>query len=193
MKGKIVLAEDEPITRMDISEMLISSGYDVVGKASNGLEAVELCWINKPDLVIMDIKMPKLDGIQAAKIITKEELSDGVIMLTAYSGREFLDKVKEFGAIGYIVKPIDERNLIPQIEIAIAKSREIKNIKNSAVVAKQEVENIKIIHRAKEMLMDKYSIKEDEAYKKIRKLSMDRQCTILQTSRNLIDRYRRVD
>ncbi|WP_416176476.1 ANTAR domain-containing response regulator [Clostridium sp.] len=193
MKGKIVLAEDEPITRMDISEMLISSGYDVVGKASNGLEAVELCWINKPDLVIMDIKMPKLDGIQAAKIITKEELSDGVIMLTAYSGREFLDKVKEFGAIGYIVKPIDERNLIPQIEIAIAKSREIKNIKNSAVVAKQEVENIKIIHRAKEMLMDKYSIKEDEAYKKIRKLSMDRQCTILQISRNLIDRYRRVD
>lgn len=190
MQGNIVLAEDEPITRMDISEILTCSGYSVVGRACDGLEAVELCRIKKPDLVIMDIKMPNLDGIQAAKIIMKEKLADAVVMLTAYSGKEFVDKVKEVGAIGYVVKPIDERMLIPQIEVAISKSREIKGIVDEATNAKQRAEDINTIHIAKEMLMDKYSIKEDDAYKKIRKLSMDRHCTILQTSRSLIARYR---
>ncbi|APM39075.1 ANTAR domain-containing response regulator [Clostridium kluyveri] len=191
MQDKIVLAEDEPITRMDIFEILTCCGYNVVGKASDGLEAVELCRINRPDLVIMDIKMPNLDGIQAAKIIAKENLADAVVMLTAYSGKEFMDKVKEVGAIGYVVKPIDERNLIPQIEIAISKSKEIKDIKNEAACAKQKIEDMKIIYRAKEMLMDRYSIKEEDAYKRIRKLSMDRQCSILQTSRSLIRGYER--
>ncbi|UZQ51407.1 ANTAR domain-containing response regulator [Clostridium kluyveri] len=191
MQDKIVLAEDEPITRMDIFEILTCSRYNVVGKASDGLEAVELCRINRPDLVIMDIKMPNLDGIQAAKIIEKENLADAIVMLTAYSGKEFMDKVKEVGAIGYVVKPIDERNLIPQIEIAISKSKEIKNIKNEAACAKQKIEDMKVIYRAKEMLMDRYSIKEEDAYKRIRKLSMDRQCSILQTSRSLIRGYER--
>lgn len=189
MQDKIVLAEDEPITRMDIFEILTCFGYNVVGKASDGLEAVELCRINRPDLVIMDIKMPNLDGIQAAKIIAKENLADAIVMLTAYSGKEFMDKVKEVGAIGYVVKPIDERNLIPQIEIAISKSKEIKNIKNEAACVKQKIEDMKIIYRAKEMLMDRYSIKEEDAYKRIRKLSMDRHCSILQTSRSLIRVY----
>ncbi|OAA84934.1 ANTAR domain-containing response regulator [Clostridium ljungdahlii] len=193
MQGKIVLAEDEPITRMDISEILTCSGYDVVGKASDGFEAVELCKINRPDLVIMDIKMPNLDGIQAAQIITNENLADAIVMLTAYSGKEFLDKVKEVGAIGYAVKPIDEINLIPQIEIAMSKSKEIKNIKNEAADAKQKIEDMKVIYKAKEMLMDRYSIKEEDAYKRIRKLSMDRQCSILQTSISLMRGYRKVD
>jgi response regulator NasT len=193
MSSKIVLAEDEPITRMDISEMLTSSGYNVVGEAADGLQAVELCRIHKPDLVLMDIKMPKLDGIQAGKLIIKENLVDSIMMLTAYSGKEFIDKVKEIGAIGYIVKPIDERNLIPQIEIAISKGKEIKNIKNEIIEAKERVQDIKIIHKAKEFLMDKYSIKENDAYKHIRKLSMDRQCSILETSKILVERYRKVD
>lgn len=193
MHSRIVLAEDEPITRMDIFEIITYSGYSVVGKASDGLEAVELCRINRPDLVIMDIKMPNLDGIQAAKIIARENLADAIVMLTAYSGKEFMDEVKEVGAIGYVVKPIDERNLIPQIEIAISKSREIRDIKNEVVCAKQRVENIKLIYKAKEMLMDRYSIKEEDAYKRIRKISMDRRCSILQTSKNLIRMYRKVD
>lgn len=190
MSSKIVLAEDEPITRMDISEMLEAHGYDVVGKASDGLQAVDLCRKYRPDLILMDIKMPKLDGIQAAQLIAKEELADSIVMLTAYSGKEFIDKVKEIGAIGYIVKPIDEKNLIPQIEIAIAKSKELKAIKDKVIETKQEVENIKTIHRAKEMLMETHAISENEAYKKIRRMSMDKQCSILQTSQKLINYYK---
>lgn len=190
MSSKIVLAEDEPITRMDICEMLTTSGYDVVGEAADGLQAVDLCRMHRPNLVLMDIKMPKLDGIQAGKFISREGLADAIIMLTAYSGKEFIDKVKEIGAIGYIVKPIDERNLIPQIEIAISKGKEIKNIRNEIIEAKDKIKNTKIIHQAKELLMDRYSIKENDAYKHIRKLSMDKQCSILETSKNLVERYR---
>ncbi|OBR94194.1 response regulator [Clostridium autoethanogenum] len=191
MKSRIIVAEDETITRMDISEMLISSGYDVVGEAADGLEAVDLCRRNKADLVLMDINMPKLDGIRAAQLIINENLSEAVVMLTAYSGKEFIDKVKKIGAIGYIIKPIDERTLIPQIEIAIAKGKEIEKIKQKVHEVKQEVENTKIIHRAKEILMEKYSITEEDAYKKIRKLSMDKQSSILSTSKNLLNYYSR--
>ncbi|MCH5139144.1 response regulator [Clostridiaceae bacterium UIB06] len=189
MKSKIVVAEDEPITRMDICEILSSSGYNVVGEAADGLQVVDLCRRYKPDLVIMDIKMPKLDGIQAAQLIMKENLVEAIVMLTAYSGKEFIDQVKKIGAIGYIIKPINEKTLIPQIEIAIAKGKEIESIKHKITEAKQEVENTKIIHRAKELLMEKYRITENEAYKKIRKLSMDKQSSILYTSENLLSYY----
>lgn len=182
MRSSIIVAEDEPITRMDICEMLTSAGYSVVGEASNGLQVVELCRRCKPDLVLMDIKMPKLDGIQAAKLLIKENIVESIIMLTAYSGKEFIDKVKEIGAIGYIVKPIDENRLIPQVEIAIAKGKEIKHIK-------EEIESTKVIHTAKEILMEKYNLTENDAYKKLRKMSMDKQSSIFETSKNII-RYR---
>lgn len=178
MSNRIVVAEDEPITRMDICEMLTSNGYNVVGAASDGLQAVELCRKLKPDLILMDIKMPKLDGIQASLLIMKENLVAGLIMLTAYSGKEFIEKVKEIGAIGYIVKPIDDVKLIPQIEIALNKSLAIK-----------KTEGILLKYQAKEILMKKYSLNENEAYKKIRNISMDNQCSIVETSRNLIKTY----
>jgi response regulator NasT len=192
MGNKIVVAEDEPITRMDICEMLRSSGYEVVGEAADGLQAIDLCKRYRPDLVLMDIKMPKLDGIQAAQIIMKENLVEALVMLTAYSSREFIDKVKEVGAIGYIVKPIDEVKLIPQVEIAISKGKEIKDIKDKVELAKQETENTKIVHRAKEMIMEKYTLTESDAYKRIRKLSMDKQCSIVETSKNLVSYYNKV-
>jgi Response regulator with putative antiterminator output domain len=186
MSSKIVVAEDEPITRMDICEILISYGYDVVGEASDGLQAIDLCRKFKPDLVLMDIKMPKLDGMQAAKHIINENLVQSVIILTAYSGKEFIDKVKELGVLGYIVKPIDEIKLIPQIEIAIAKGKEINDrIKEF----EQEIKNTKLIYKAKEILMEKYTLTENDAYKKLRKLSMDRQWSIVKTSKNLINYY----
>lgn len=186
MKSKIVVAEDEPITRMDICEMLTSAGYDVVGEASNGIEAIDLCRTFKPDLILMDIKMPKLDGIQAAQLIMKEELVDSLMMVTAYSGKEFIEKVKETGAIGYIVKPIDETKLIPQVEIAISKGKEFKKVKNKVDEINKEIEEVRIIHSAKETLMEKYSLTENEAYKKLRKLSMDKQVSILEVCKNII-------
>jgi AmiR/NasT family two-component response regulator len=189
MGNRIVVAEDEPITRMDICEMLKSSGYEVVGEAADGLEAIDLCKRYRPDLVLMDIKMPKLDGIQAAQIIMKESLVEALVMLTAYSSKEFIDKVKEVGAIGYIVKPIDEVKLIPQVEIAIFKGKEIKSIKDKVDCANQEIESTKIVHRAKEMIMEKYMITESDAYKRIRKLSMDKQCSIVETSKSLVSYY----
>ena len=183
MNATIIVAEDEPITRMDICEMLTSAGYYVAGDASNGLQVVELCRRYKPDLVLMDIKMPKLDGIQAAEILIKEHIVDDVGMLTAYSGKEFIDKVKEIGAIGYIVKPIDEVRLIPQVEIAIAKGKEIRAMK-------EKMDSSNIIHRAKEVLMEKYRLTENEAYKKLRRMSMDKQLTILETSKSIIKKLK---
>lgn len=189
MKSRIIVAEDDPITRMDICEILINAGYDIVGEATSGLQAINLCRKHKPDLVLMDIKMPKLDGIQAAQLIMKENLVEALIMLTAYSGKEFIEKVMELGALGYIVKPIDETKLIPQIEIAISKAKEIRAIKDKIIKAEEELENTKTIHRAKEILMEKFSLTENDAYKKMRNLSMDKQCSILETSRTLIDYF----
>lgn len=180
MNSKIVVAEDEPITRMDICEILGTAGYSVAGEAANGLQAVDLCKRLKPDLVLMDIKMPKLDGIQAAELLIKENIVEAVVMLTAYSGKEFVDKVKEIGAIGYIIKPIDEKRLIPQIEIAIAKGNEISEIK-------KEIKKTNTTHIAKEILMEKYRISENDAYVKLRKLSMDNQCSIFETCKKIID------
>lgn len=179
MSNKIVVAEDEPITRMDICEMLAASGYSVVGKASDGLQAVELCKRYKPDLVLMDIKMPKLDGIQAAELLIKENIVEAIIMLTAYSGKEFINKVKEIGAIGYIIKPIDEKRLIPQVEIAISKGNEIKIIRN-------KIERVDTIHKAKEILMERYRISENDSYIKLRRFSMDNQCSIFETAKKII-------
>ena len=189
IKSRIVVAEDDPITRMDICEILIAAGYTVVGDASNGLQAIDLCRKHKPDLVLMDIKMPKLDGIQAGQIIMKENLVDALIILTAYSGKEFIEKVKTLGALGYIVKPIDEAKLIPQIEIAISKGKEIRDIEAKVINADKKLLNTTTIYKAKEILMEKFNLSEDDAYKKMRGLSMDKQCSIVETSKSLIDFY----
>ncbi|PWJ95938.1 response regulator receiver and ANTAR domain protein [Oceanotoga teriensis] len=129
MKEKIVIADDEPITRQDLREILEIAGYNVVADASDGFDAVELCRKFKPDLVLMDIKMPLLDGLNASKIITSEGLAGGVILLTAYSDEDFIAKAKKSGVIGYLVKPIDERSLIPSIEISLSKCVEINRMK----------------------------------------------------------------
>ncbi|MDT8718729.1 response regulator [Clostridium sp. 19966] len=186
MGSRIVVAEDEPITRMDICEMLKTAGYSVVGEAANGLQAVELCRIHRPELVLMDIKMPKLDGIQASEILMKEDIAQSIIVLTAYSGKEFIDKVKTIGAIGYIVKPIDEVRLIPQVEIAISKGQELKAMRN-------KLTSIKTICSAKELLMEKFRLSENEAYKKLRRMSMDKQTTIFQVSQNILEHNESLD
>jgi response regulator NasT len=129
VKKRIVIADDEPITRMDIREILEDAGYDVVGDVSDGFDAIEICRKLKPDLVLMDIKMPLLDGISAAKVINKEELVDSIILLTAYSDKNFIDKAKDVGVIGYLVKPVNEKSLLPAVEIALNKGREIKKLK----------------------------------------------------------------
>lgn len=135
MTKRIVIADDEPVTRMDLSEILEDAGYNVVGSASDGFDAIELCREFKPDLVLMDVKMPLLNGLKAAKIITEEQLTNCVILLTAYSGQEFIEEAKKnLGVMGYLVKPINDRNLLPAIEIALSKSQQIEAIKKKMLI-----------------------------------------------------------
>lgn len=178
MKKKIVIADDDPITKMDIKEMLESSGYDVVGKAADGFDAIEQCRRNLPDLVVMDIKMPLIDGLAAAKIINDENLAGAILILTAYSDGEFIKKAKEAKVIGYVVKPVDEKNLLPAVEIALAKAEEIKKMKNDVQDAMDKLDARKKIERAKGILMDKYTISEEEAFRRLRTLSMDKRCSM---------------
>ena len=126
---RVVIADDEPITRMDLKELLSEEGYQVVGEAADGFDAVEACKQSRPDLVLMDIKMPLLDGLSAAKILFEENLADTVMMLTAYSEREFVDEAKHIGVAGYLVKPIDEKSLVPSIELAVARSKDMRKLR----------------------------------------------------------------
>ena len=132
----------------------------------------------KPDLVLMDVKMPLLDGIKASKIIINEGLSDSVLLVTAYSNGEYIEQAKDAGVMGYLVKPIEEKCLLPAVEIAIAKGKEIKRIRDDAEKIKKSLESRKVIERAKGLLMKKYKITEEEAYNGIRKLSMNKRCSM---------------
>lgn len=174
MRYRIVVADDDPITRMDISEILKEEHYNVVGEASDGFDAVELCRKFKPDLVIMDVKMPILDGIKASKVITNDGLAKSIVVLTAYSGMEFIDQAKESGVMAYIVKPISKKSLIPTIEVAISRGEEIEKIKSDAKNIQSQLEYRKLIERAKGILMRTENVSEEEAYNMIRKLSMDK-------------------
>lgn len=169
---RVVIADDESIIRMDLREMLSGLGYLVVGEAGDGLSAVNLAREIKPDLVIMDIKMPDLDGIAAAKILTEERLAP-VLLLTAFSQAELIDGAKEAGVVGYIVKPFRESELVPAIEIALSRFKEFRAIEKEAQNLRETLETRKLVERAKGVLMDSQELKEGEAFRKIQKLSMN--------------------
>lgn len=174
MENRIVIADDEPITRMDIQEILTTAGYFVVGQASDGFDAVEICRKEKPDMVLLDIKMPLLDGIKAARIIHEEKLAGAVLLITAYSGKEFVDQAKVAGVMGYVVKPIREESLLPMIEVGIAKGKEILEKDRKFEKTKQRLEDRTVIEKAKGILMMQRNISEEEAFQTIRKLGMDK-------------------
>jgi AmiR/NasT family two-component response regulator len=169
---RVVIADDESIIRMDLREMLTSLGYLVVGEAGDGLSAVNLGRELKPDLVIMDIKMPDLDGIAAAKILTEERIAP-VLLLTAFSQTELVEGAKEAGVVGYIVKPFRESDLVPSIEIALSRFKEFRILEKEAQSLRDTLETRKLVERAKGVLMDTQNLKEAEAFRKIQKLSMN--------------------
>ncbi len=168
---RVIIADDEPITRMDLKELLTGEGYTVLTEVSDGFDAVENCKLFRPDLVLLDIKMPFLDGLSAAKIIYEEDLADTIIMLTAYSEREFIDQAKDYGVGGYLVKPIDEKSLVPNIELAVARSKEMKRLRKDMAKVTERLENRSIIEKAKGQIMSEQNMTEQEAYDYIRKLS----------------------
>ena len=173
---RIIVVDDEPITRMDICEILREAGYNVVAEAGDGFDAIEQSRKHNPDFVIMDVKMPILDGLKAAKVITENKLSRGVVLLTAYSNREFIDEAKNIGIIGYIVKPIDEKSFIPNLEIIFNKQEEFEELEKKYIKTNQKLEDRKKIDIAKRILMKSRNFTENEAYEYIRTLSMNKRC-----------------
>ena len=173
---KIIVVDDEPITRMDICEILKEANYDVVAQAGDGFDAIEQSRKHRPDFVIMDVKMPILDGLKAAKVITEEKLSRGIVLLTAYSNKEFIEEAKNIGIIGYIVKPIDEKSFIPNLEIIFNKQEEFEKLEKKYLKTSQKLEDRKKIDIAKSILMKTRNFTENEAYEYIRTLSMNKRC-----------------
>lgn len=186
MNGRIVIADDEPITRMDIRDILEEANYNVVGEATDGFEAIELCKSHQPDLVIMDIQMPLLDGLKAGKRIISEGLAGGIILLTAFSDPKNTEKAKGFGALGYLVKPLDEKSLIPTVEMSIAKGRETRKLEQQLDKLTKKLEERKVIEKAKGVLMIENNITEEEAYNMIRNLSMDKRCPMMEIAETIV-------
>lgn len=175
---RVVVIDDEPITRMDLKEILESKGCKVIGEAGDGFDAIELCRKNNPDLVLLDIKMPLLDGISAAKIIHEEGLAETVILLTAYNEKEFIEGAKNSGVGGYLVKPIDEKSLMPSIELAVSRSREMKKLQRDFKEVSDRLENRKVIEKAKGIIMRQCDLCEEDAYNYIRNLSKKKEISM---------------
>jgi response regulator NasT len=171
-RTRIVIADDESVIRADLREMLSNLNYLVVGEAGDGQSAVNTARELKPDVVIMDIKMPDLDGIEAARILTQEQIAP-VLLLTAYSQRDLVDRAKEAGVVGYLVKPFREQEILPAIEIALARFAEFRELKKETADLQETLETRKVVDRAKGVLMDQQGMTEQEAFRKIQKTSMN--------------------
>jgi AmiR/NasT family two-component response regulator len=169
---RILVAEDEPIARMDLREMLENLGYNVIGEAGDGVAAVNLARALRPDLVLMDIKMPEQDGISAAQTLAQEKVTP-VLLLTAYSDREFVDRAVDAGVMGYLVKPFAEAQLKPAIEVALERWKEVRQIQHDLTQTQEMLETRKLVERAKGVLMDSQNLKEAEAFRRIQRLSMN--------------------
>jgi AmiR/NasT family two-component response regulator len=171
-RTRIIIADDESIIRMDLREMLSNLGYLVIGEVGDGRSAVNLARELRPDLVVMDIKMPDMDGIEAAKILTEEKIAP-VLLLTAYSQRELVGRAREAGVVGYLVKPFRESDLSPAIEVALARFAEFKALEEEVGDLQSALETRKFVDRAKGILMDTQGLTEAEAFRKIQKMSMN--------------------
>ncbi|MDD4600340.1 putative transcriptional regulatory protein pdtaR [bioreactor metagenome] len=182
---RIVIADNESIIRMDLKEILEEAGHTVVGEAIDGRKAVELARKYRPELVIMDIKMPEMDGITAAKIIANEKIAP-VLLLTAFSQKEIVEKAKDSGVLAYLVKPVKEANLFPAIEIAVSRFQEFADLERELDAVKQSLESRKILDRAKGILMDAHNLSESEAFRRIQQYSMSKRKSIREVAEAII-------
>ena len=178
MSLKVVVVEDETLTRIDLVEILKENGYDVVGEASDGIEAVEVCKKLQPDIVLLDIKIPYISGLKVANILKEEGFQGCVIILTAYNIAEYIQEASNTIVMGYVLKPIDEPVFIERLNMIYKNYKLYNDLKKEVEETKKKLEERKIIERAKGIIMAKYSLKEDEAYKKLRDLSMQKRISM---------------
>lgn len=182
---KIVIADDETIIRMDMKELLEEAGHQVVGEAANGAKAVELTKRLKPDLCIFDVKMPEMDGIEAANIVSREKIAP-VVLLTAFSQPDIVKKASEAGVLAYLVKPVQESNLFPAIEVAMYRYQEMQALEDELLKVKDTLAMRKLLDRAKGILMDAHNISESQAFSRIQKYSMAKRKTIKEVAEAII-------
>lgn len=184
-RTRVVIADDEAIIRMDLREMLTNLGYLVVGEVADGTSAVNLARELRPGIVIMDIKMPDMDGIDAARILTQERIAP-VVLLTAYSQSELIERAKDAGVVGYIVKPIRESDLAPAIEVALARFGELRALEREVGDLKDALETRKLVDRAKGILMDGQNLTESQAFRRIQTMSMNTRKSMKQVAEAII-------
>ena len=177
MSTRVVIAEDEAIIRLDLKETLEEEGYDVVGETGRGDEAVELVKEHSPDIAILDIKMPGLDGLSAAREIAGERRA-AVLILTAFSQRDLIEQARDAGALAYLVKPFQRSELVPAVEVALGRFKELKALHDQAASLEEQLETRKIVDRAKGQIMDNHGLSEHEAFGFIQKRAMQERLTM---------------
>jgi response regulator NasT len=186
MAVRVVIAEDEAIIRLDLKEILEEEGYEVVGETGRGDEAVALVKEHKPDLAILDIRMPGMDGLSAAREITADRAA-AVLILTAYSQRNLIEEARDAGALAYLVKPFQRSELIPAIEVALGRHREMRALENEVSSLEDQLETRRLVDRAKGILMDDYAMKESDAFSFIQKNAMQQRITMRVLAQRVID------
>jgi response regulator NasT len=184
---RVVVAEDEALIRLDLAEMLAEEGYQVVGQAGDGETAVRLVEQLRPDLVVMDVKMPKIDGITAASRIAAQRIAP-VVILTAFSQRDLVDRAREAGAMAYVVKPFGKSDLVPAIEMARSRFAELRQLEREVVGLADRLETRKLVDRAKSTLQQQLGISEPEAFRWIQKTAMDLRLSMRQVAEGVIQR-----
>lgn len=182
-----VIVDDEPVTRMDLADMLEEAGFRVAGEAGDGFDAVELCEEKRPDVVLMDVKMPVFDGLTAAETILSRELAGCVVLLTAFQDREIVERAGRIGVTGYLAKPIDPRCLLPTLELALAQSERLQGSREQARLVRQQMEDDRLVHRAQRAMARRMGCTEEEAYHKMRRMAMDKRVTVASLARRLLE------
>ena len=186
MPLRVVIAEDEAIIRMDLRETLEEEGYEVIGETGRGDQAIELVRGLQPDLAILDIKMPGMDGLEAARIINGEKIC-GVLMLTAFSQREVVEQARDAGALAFLVKPFQKSDLIPAIEVAMGRFRELRSLTGEIDALGEQLESRKVIDRAKGLLMDELALSETDAFGFIQRTAMSERTRMRDVADRILD------
>jgi AmiR/NasT family two-component response regulator len=184
-RRRVVIAEDEALIRLDLAEMLAEEGYDVVGQAEDGEKAVELAVMHRPDLVILDVKMPRLDGIAAAERIATQRIAP-VVILTAFSQRDLVERARDAGAMAYLVKPFDKSDLVPAIEMAVSRFTELRELESEVHDLTERLETRKLVDRAKGVLQQSLGLSEPDSFRWIQKTAMDLRLSMRQVAEGVV-------